>query len=334
MANRLEDNLTWKEICDKVVDKVGGSFKTQKEKEKFIEWFMVREKVGFRFDPNLIHRCYKIWLDLHNNLDHFVVISGGEGLGKSTLGIQIASWIYPEFQNKDIVYGTTDYLEVLQNKYKEYEEKKHIDYSAMILDEGTELLSKEALSKSNRILTKTFFVQRALKMLVIINIPNFHMLDAVVRKHRVKTLIEVTGRGRYKAIVGQGIKIICKDGERNKTINNVRIPLQYFWEGYFQKEFPKNLDAANYEDKKMKGIGSLLSELKNGSTDNMLIPIEKVCKVLGASNFTVRGMCKRGELKATMLAGRRFIYKDSVEEAMKRGANPDNPPSNPQGLRI
>ena len=67
--------------------------------------------------------------------------------------------------------------------------------NSIVLDEGTELLSRETQKQTNMAFLKTFFVQRVLGYLVITDIPNFFMLDNVIRLHRVRTLITITDRG-------------------------------------------------------------------------------------------------------------------------------------------
>jgi len=312
---KLEEQMTWPELCVYTSDRL--KFKNNAEKNKFKEWFMLREKVGYRFDHNLIFRAYKIWCELENNLDHFVVICGREGLGKTTLSIQIASWVWPEFNIESIVYGSNDYIKLLKKKSEEYKTTKNCEISVIALDEGTELLSREAMTKSNTILTKTFFVQRALKCLVIINIPNFHMLDTIVRKHRVKTLIEVTNRGKYKAIVGKAIPIVSKDGERNKEVHNVRIPLGFFWDGYFAKDFPKNIIREEYEAKKMQGIDVLLGGLSDDSTSSKYITIKDFSKVSGMKQPTIRNHVKKGIIKGKKIGNLYYIDKEIAEKIIK-----------------
>lgn len=312
MGSAYEDKMTWPEICEQTIKKLSKSLGKDDEVNRFRKWFMEREVVGYRFDPIMIFRCYNIWKDLNKDYDHFVVLCGREGSGKTTFGSQIASWIYPKFRIDNIVYGTGEYLKALKAKMAQYKAEGKIDPDVIMLDEGTELLSRESLNESNRILTKTFFVQRALKCLVIINIPNFHMLDAVVRKHRVKTLIEVTERGRYKAIVGVGIPIVAKDGERQKTVSNIKLPYGSFWEGYFQKDFPKTLDFAEYSLHKMNGIDNLLETLDKNNVDvnNNMIESVKIAKVLGKTTDTVVRWINEKRLDGNKLGGRYYIVKN------------------------
>ena len=236
MPTRLTDRMTWGELCSHVLTKIHIK---EDELPMFRKWFMKRECVGYLIDPLMIKRCFFIWKELKNNLDHFIVLCGREGFGKSTLSFAIAAWINPSFDLKNVCYGSKQYLDLLHEKQKEYvaaiDDK--IPTDSLVLDEGTELLSREAMSATNRTLSKTFMVQRALKYVVLINIPSFFMLDTIIRTHRVRTLIDVIGRGKYKCITGKAISIIAKEGMLTKNISGVRIPNGTFWHGYFTKEY-------------------------------------------------------------------------------------------------
>jgi len=323
MGASLEQSMTWSELCDHTINKLKGHFKTEKDIRQFKDWFMLREKVGYRFDAVLIFRAYNIWKDLHNNLDHFAVICGREGFGKTTLSVQLASWVDPDFSCDSIVYGSSAYVKVLQSKMEKYNRGEEIKPESLVLDEGTELLSRESLNESNRVLTKTFFVQRALKYLVFINIPNFHMLDTIVRKHRVRTLIEVTDRGRYKAIVGVGIQIVTKDGERQKAVSNVRLPIGCWWEGYFNKDFPSNIDFEEYTKHKMKGIDNLLIELgkKDGEVVQGVYYVKDLMKLLSANRMTILSYMDRGLFPSIWVGQRRAVTAEVYQLIEKNGVN-------------
>jgi hypothetical protein len=121
MSNALEDRMTPTELCEHVLTKIGHKLKSE-ELETFKKWFIYRvEKVGYLFDYLLVLRCFRIWQELCAGLDHFIVIEGREGFGKSTLSFQIAAWISPDsFDINHICYSAKDYISILQ---KEAEKK-------------------------------------------------------------------------------------------------------------------------------------------------------------------------------------------------------------------
>lgn len=309
----LTNNMTWAELYEQTYSKLKDKIK-KAEVTTFKNWFMEREKLGYCFDYVLVYRCFNIWKELKNNLDHFVVITGREGLGKSTLAMQMICWIDPNFTLDNITYDAGGFIDILSKK-AESEQHNHI--SGLVMDEGTELLSRESFNLTNRTLTKSFFIQRALKFCVIICIPNFHMLDSVVKHHRVRTLIEVTARAKYKAITGEGIKLVAKYGKDNKEVNGIRIPNGTFWNGYFNKELPKTLSYETYEKHKLEQIKTALSKMKGETIQQKLIMTSRVAKELGLTTEAINLMITRGELKGKMIGNKHYIRYEDYENLAK-----------------
>jgi len=113
----LEDVMTWKELYNHTLKQIGEKIKPS-ETTTFKKWFMEREKIGKRFDSVMVLRCFRIWQQLKNKLDHFIVLCGREGFGKSTFSFQIASWVNPNFDMDNICYGAQSYLNILGKKAK------------------------------------------------------------------------------------------------------------------------------------------------------------------------------------------------------------------------
>ena len=321
MVAKLTDTMNWEEIAVHVMNRLEGSIK-KPEQAKFKKWFLAREGVGYLIDPTLILRAYNIWKEIKNHLDHFVCIEGREGFGKTTLAFALAAWVDPSFCLTNVCYGAQDYLEILSKKAEAMAKGEHDNINtepeAAVMDEGTELLSREAMNITNRTLTKTFFVQRALGFLIIINIPNFFMLDSGVRLHRVRTLITVTNRGQYKAITGTGIPYVCKEGMRIKNVNKVRLKSGTFWHGTFNKDFPKLINRAEYEQFKLDSITRLLCELKGDVVPNKFVSVKNVAKECTFERTaTIIDMIKSGKLKGKQIGKKWVITRDSYNELVK-----------------
>lgn len=316
---KLEEQMSWEELAEYTTNRLRPKLKP-KEVPQFKKWFMEREKVGYRFDPVLILRCFRIWQDLKQGLDHFAVLSGREGAGKTTLSFQIGAWVNPNFKLDNVTYGAESYINTLDRKLKQYhayrngEVDDEPETETLILDEGTELLSRESLNKSNRILAKSFFVQRVLKFFVIVNIPNFHMLDSVVRMHRVRTLIEVKQRGKYRAHVGAAIKIISEKGAKKKDVLSVRIPSGTFWDGDFRKDFPQMIDSLEYEKHKLKGIDNMITTLKGEGVTAKFIPASQVARELNISQEAARNNVKKGLWSGKQIGARFYVRKDAYND--------------------
>jgi hypothetical protein len=245
---------TWEELANMVGDKIEQSKMLQDfNKKRFKQWFMLREKVGLRFDWKLISRAYHICQQLDKHNDHFTIIVGDEGTGKTTMAAQFCSWVSPNMNIDDFCYNMPDYVDKLKRIAVDYQKNKldKNDKSINIDEGGIDLFSREAMRTSNRVLAKTFMVQRFLNVHVTICIPSYWNLDSMVRDHRIKTLIIIPRRSDYKCVVGQGIKIINKTGSKDKTKPLMTLPIPYgmFWEGHFRKNFPDTISFEEYENK-------------------------------------------------------------------------------------
>lgn len=313
-SQRLDETMTWQELANKTLNKISHII-PQKEHDKFLKWFAEREKIGYNFDPLLWARCYNIAKELHSNLDHFIVISGREGTGKSTLANQIASCIIPDHKVENNCVKAEQYVEAMRRKASANKGAPK-SFDSIILDEGSELLSRESYNITNRVLVKTFFVQRALKFLVIVNIPNFHMLDSVIRNHRVRTLIEVISKGDYKCITGKGIKIIAKEGSATKEVAGVRLPNGHFWHGHFNKDFPKTLDWSEYEKLKHQGIRDLMEDLKDDVVQLKMVSIRKVAKEIQCQPDTLIKMVKLGKLEGKQIGNKYYITRKAYDKLL------------------
>ena len=97
MASRLHFQLPWNEIVDKTYNRLVRLGFDCKEKD-FKEWMMTKKDIEYPFSPPMWGRCYFISKQLQNDYDHFTVILGKPGLGKSVLGLQVCSIVSPDFR--------------------------------------------------------------------------------------------------------------------------------------------------------------------------------------------------------------------------------------------
>ena len=138
-------------------------------KKGFKEWFFANKKNGWLFDTILVQRCFNIYNDISikKDKDHFMLIVGGEGLGKSTLGLQVCSWIDPEFIKKKICFTPKDYIRQLKIAKKG---------SCLLIDEGgVSLYSRESMGKMNIKLTKLFMLQRQKNICCVVAVSYTHL---------------------------------------------------------------------------------------------------------------------------------------------------------------
>lgn len=326
MVERLDSKYSWDKLAEIISDRIEKNLEDKQfNRSKFITWFMLRKKVGLRFDYKLIHRAYVIWKQLHNEEDHFTVIVGKEGSGKTTLGAQLGAWVSPNMGLDDMCYAADQYLHKLSQVAENYEMNRidNEDKSVQIDEGGIDLFSREAMSANNIKLNKTFMVQRFLNIHTIICIPSYWALDSNVRHHRIKTLIIIHRRGQYQCVTGRGINILNENGavRKQKPVHLIPIPYGMFWLGQFNKIFPTTIDKDKYEAHKLKHIKSFLDVQKNVKIERSVLKTTEVMQILGITRPTIKKYIDMGKLRAVNIGQKWLINKEDVI-SLQNGVNP------------
>lgn len=317
----LESEHSWSELAGLFADRVeehGFIDKKDWNREHFITWFMIREPLGLRFDWRMIARCYTISKDLNNKHDHFTCVIGGEGSGKTTFLQQINSWVSPSMDMQDIVFDMKQYIIKLKQIAKDYKQNKidKNDKCIQIDEGGISLFSREAMSLSNRVLAKTFMVQRFLNVHVGICIPHYWSIDPMIRNHRVNTLIMIHERGTYKCIVSKGINIMNKLGAKDKEKDLWIIPIPYglFWEGHFRKDFTNNISMKEYEKHKFKHIQNFLDDAEKEATTTKMVKVNKIVKDFGISRITIIKQIQAGKIQGTKIGDHWWVSEKAYKQ--------------------
>lgn len=303
----LENKYTWYEICDRVIDKA----KIKENLHEFKKWFISKEYLGYLFDPLLYHRAFLIQRSLYNDYDHFTVVCGMEGCGKSTFALQLCGVVSPTFGIQHICYEPEKLFKVL-------EVAKRGD--SLLLDEGALFLfSRDAMSMNNKQITKLFTIFRQMNLHICICIPNFWMLESYIRDHRVKTLVHVIHRSHYVAYTGDSIKIISHVGRDKKSFNGIRVQNGTFWDGYFRKEFPKfgHLTEEMYREEKLAIAKKFVAEL---ISDGVTLAVQKpelittsdAARILGMKTETMNRRIKRGDIKGQQIGKLYYINREEL----------------------
>lgn len=306
-GNPLIEEKSWKEIVEHIV------YKSKNWKPDFKKWLLSKEYLGgYFFNPLLYSRLYNIKKSINeDDMDHFIVVTGKEGTGKSTLAVQIASLVDPTFNLNRVCFKMADYLNQLRHSKPG---------QAFILDEGNMFLfSRESYSEDNRFMVKLFALMRQRNLLTIICVPNFFTLDSYVRDHRADTLIYSHKRGKFICYVKVAIKIISKLGSAYKRVGGHKIPSGTFFAGYWNKEFPSinNVNQNTYKEHKAQHFAKFLDEIskfskmKEGNTK--FIPMTKARKILPLSHNGMISAIESGEIKARKIVGKWFIDREHLE---------------------
>lgn len=119
--------------------------------------------------------------------DTVIVITGKEGVGKSTFARWLAKHINPDFTTAWVVFSGTEFMELAV---------KLPPGSVIILDEATEGgYSRDAMTTRNKELTKFLMVSRQRRLTTIILFPNIRWLDPYISEHRAAYWALVERRG-------------------------------------------------------------------------------------------------------------------------------------------
>lgn len=119
---------------------------------------------------------------IRNDWDVVAMVDGIEGVGKSTLGIQVGWYMSNEnLTNKNICAGTTDVADKLENLP---------DKSVLIIDEGSLAFSStDFMRKEQKRLLKILNVVRQKNMFLLVIAPTFMALNKRVSLRRSRFLL-------------------------------------------------------------------------------------------------------------------------------------------------
>lgn len=151
------------------------------------------DKKGKIIMKQIVDKCKQM------NIDWFIAIVGGEGVGKSTMTLNLFAETckimgYNTVQTllRTLIYDEDELLKLISN----------IDPSEKFLpinlDEGANVLfNRESMKAKRAYILKFFNVMRFLNAIVFINTPNIKFIDKNVREHRLKSVFFIPQRGVY-----------------------------------------------------------------------------------------------------------------------------------------
>ena len=178
--------------------------------------------------------------------DRIYVVTGREGLGKSTLTMQLAYVVDPNLSLNNIVF-TANQLE------KRIKEAKR--FTAIIFDEGfSGLSSKGAISKENKRLVRLLMMMRQRNLFLFIVLPSFFLLEKYVGIFRSTALFNVLASRKnfklryYKVYNYQKKKELYIKGKNLMDYSRPKIPKSY----RFYRKLPPTIDEKAYRAKKLQ----------------------------------------------------------------------------------
>ncbi len=176
---------------------------------------------------------------IKKNYDGFVLVTGREGFGKSTMAMQMALYCDPSLDLTRVVFTADQFLEAVESAPR---------YSSIVFDETMGYLSSRgAMSKFNRTLVKVMSEMRSKNLFVFLCIPSLFEMERYVAMHRTTGLIYIKKRGHFGSYDYPTKKKLYIQGKKNYSY---AVPPNFI--GRFTSYFP--LDQEEYESKKQKAI--------------------------------------------------------------------------------
>lgn len=175
------------------------------------------------------------------NQDWIVLITGGEGSGKSTIGRHMAEMFDPKFSiSKQMVYTFNEeysYLDFINNF-------RNKPYRAVVFDEAvTALFARDHSKGEVRDAVKIFNLNRQLNHFSILIVPSFWGIDVDLRERRSRSLLyvfqdEYNYRRRYAYYSRKKIPNISTNDMARKVFLSSSLFLKHFKPDFIEA-FPK-----------------------------------------------------------------------------------------------
>ena len=313
--------MSYAELADHLAGQVQES-----NNAAFKKFIRSREYVGGRlFDAQTWLYCYKVVkqkLQMQN--DQFIVITGVEGTGKSTLALQMASVIDPDFTVKQIAYTALDFYRLVEKLPRG---------RAIVIDEAHRLLAADmTTTRDQHDLVLLLQEMRQAGLCVILCLPYFRGLQKYLRQHRTDSLMMVSKRGDFKYASRKALTIINEVTTKvgNMQPNEVKLPSGTFYNGGFNGTLPNNVDKEAYlklkeskfydfigeKRKKLEKVIQIEEEAPPGLT------VTQVCKLVDCSDSVVREAIKKGALEPLPTRGITKIDATAAKEWAKAAHTP------------
>jgi hypothetical protein len=234
----------WKKTTEHIINKnlelLGGTTKITKAIYEdltisFKNWLLSREytKNTF-FDPRTYYDCYETSFFLNNNdIDFLEVFIGKVGSGKSTLALQKCCNIDALFSLEQIFYHPKQIFQWV------HDHKGKTKGRAMLLDEGVFFtFSRDIQTDSSKDMIRFLNICRQFNMYIAICIPEFNLIDAHIRRHRISRLTSIQiPKTSFKSTIEEGIeKINMLCVKKGLSLSMVKSSCDYF--GYWNSNIP------------------------------------------------------------------------------------------------
>jgi hypothetical protein len=248
-----------------------------------------------------------------------IVIDGGSGEGKTTLGVELADYINELTGKKKIIisrenpqfsYGYLDFSSKLPKTFEQ-------NYNVIVYDEGGDFSTKRTLSKINFFLNRIFETYRAFKVIVIICLPLFNDLDSgLFKKKLVRLLIHVHNKQpTYSKMSIYGIKRINDMRRIIKKMNDIEA-------GYYMVRPNFRGKFYNLSPARDKELDDFVTKLKLGETKDQNIKLsgyvsfQDICRATGLVGRVVRQKIAKLKIKPALVVQRKHYFNEEIIKSL------------------
>lgn len=274
---------------------------------------------GLPFDKTLAVSIDALRDRIERKKSAMIIIDGGLGEGKTTLAVHIADY----YNNREISFK--DQYSMGGDKFQEQLYICHEKgLPVIIYDESGDFSKRGALTKFNQRLNRVFETFRAFKILVILVLPNFNVLENQLLENKVpRMLINCHSRnrrqGNYRVyslyrmhyIKHKMTKLVVKEYAYTQVTPNFR--------GHYLDLDPER----SQELDRIGSQGKLEIITENVLEAKGLISIQGLCKRLQRSDIWIRGKLKKLKIKEQVIHKRRKYYDalvlDFLRNELQRG---------------
>jgi hypothetical protein len=250
---------------------------------------------------------------VQKNKASMIIVDGPLGEGKTTLAVEIADYYNAtEIPFKDFLFlGGDNFLKGIRVCY----EKKMV---VAIYDESGDFDKRGAMTKLNRVLGRLFDMFRAFKIVVILVLPSFFVLDkGLFEKNIPRVLLHCYGRKKYGSFSVYSLYRMHWLREKSKKcvpLSSAFQRVQPNFRGHFKNLSPqrsKELDTFSTAGK----LASLdLATIKQQG----LLNYDEIAAKLGLTNDTVRRkIASAGIQPVKTFKGKRYFDEKEIERLKK-----------------
>ena len=207
------------------------------------------EELPFYVSKDIVKQLHKAKKKvLESDQDRIYVITGREGLGKSTLAMQLGYVVDKTLTLDDVVFTSTQFA----NRIRQVHQGK-----AIIFDESFHgLSSKGAISRENKKLVMLLQECRQRNLFIFIVMPSFFLLEKYVALFRSTALFNVLASRKnfklryYKVYNYADKKILYILGKNLMDYSRPKITKSH----KFYRKLPLSIDDTAYRSKKLSAF--------------------------------------------------------------------------------